>query len=87
MNIKTFIRRNSLAFYFILAYFISWGGILLALGPSGFRIFSGEKVLTQGLSTQLIFIWLAMLAGPSVACLLLTALVDGMKELKKNFFQ
>ena len=85
MNTKSFIRLNSLLFYFILTYSISWGGIFLALGPAGFQIFSGEKVLSQGLSTQLVFIWVSMLAGPTIACLLLTSLIDGMEGIKKLF--
>ncbi len=85
MNIKSFIRLNSLVFYFILVYSISWTGIFLVLGPGGFQIFSGEKVLSQGLSAQLIFIWVSMLAGPAIACLLLTTLVDGKEGLKKLF--
>jgi membrane protease YdiL (CAAX protease family) len=85
MNVKSFIRLNSLVFFFILAYSISWTGIFLALGPGGFQIFSGEKVLSQGLSAQLIFIWVSMLAGPTIACLLLTSLVDGKEGLKKLF--
>ena len=83
MNIKSIIRLNSLVFYFILAYFISWGGIFLSLGPGGFQLFSGEKVLSQGLSTQLVLIWVSMLAGPTIACLLLTSLSDGKEGIKK----
>ncbi len=83
MNIKSVIRLNSLAFYFILAYFISWGGIFLSLGPGGFQLFSGEKVLSQGLSTQLVLIWVSMLGGPTIACLLLTSLSDGKEGIKK----
>ena len=84
MSIKTFIRSRSLSFYFILAYAISWGGFLLSFGPDGFQIFQGESVLSQGFSERQSFIvWLGMLAGPSLACLLLTGIVDGKPGLKR----
>jgi len=80
---KKLLQKHVLITYFILAYFISWGGILLSFGPEGARIFQGENVLTEGFSRQLLFIWLAMLAGPSIAGILLTRLVDGKKGLQK----
>jgi len=82
-NIYSVIRRNSLSFYFILAYVISWGGISLSLSPGGFQIFSGEKVLSLGLSPQIALIWISMLAGPALSCLLLTSICDGKKGMKQ----
>ncbi len=83
-GIKTFIQSRSLLFYFILAYAISWGGFLLSFGPDGFKIFQGESVLSQGFSDkQSMIVWLAMLAGPSLAGLLLTGIVDGKSGLKR----
>ncbi len=84
MSIKTFIQSHSLLFYFILAYGISWGGFLLSFGPDGFKIFQGEGILSRGFSNrQSITVWLAMLAGPSLSCLLLTGIVDGKPGLKR----
>jgi len=82
---KKLIQKHVLMTYFILAYFISWGGILLSFGADGIRVFQGENVLTEGFSRQLLFIWLAMLAGPSIAGILLTRIVDGRKGLQKLF--
>ena len=83
MAMKEFMRDYSLLLYFLLTYLISWGGIILILGPSGFQIFSGEKVLTQGFSTQVLFIWLVMLAGPSFSSFFLTWIIDGKRGLKR----
>lgn len=62
--------------YFILAVIISWGGILLVLGPGGF---TGAVKATDA---QLPFLFLAMFAGPSVSGILLTGLVNGREGLR-----
>ena len=77
------LKRFPAASYFVLAYVIAWGGILLSFWPKSFSIYQGESVLAQGLSGQMMIVWLAMLAGPSVAGLLTTWLVDGRDGLKK----
>src|SRR5688572_20263440 len=82
---KKLIQKHGLITYFFLAYFISWGGILLSFGSEGIRIFPGENVLTEGFSRQLLFIWLAMLAGPGIAGILVARIVDGKKGLQKLF--
>lgn len=84
MSIKSFIQSRSLLIYFILAYAISWGGFFLSFGPDGFKIFQGESVLSQDFSNnQSLIVWLAMLAGPSLAGLLLTGIADGNPGLKR----
>ena len=79
---KKLILKHSLTTYFFLAYFIAWGGILLSFGSDGIRVLQGGNVLAEGFSKQLFVMWLAMLAGPSVAGILLTLLLDGKGGLK-----
>lgn len=66
-TIKAFINRHSVLLYFVLTFVLSWGSILSVVGP-------GVKKLPD---TQLPLVYLAILAGPSSAGLLLTGLVDG----------
>jgi hypothetical protein len=62
--------------YLALAYGLSWGGILIVLGASGFDL----KDLKQ-LDTALIF--KAMLAGPSVGALVMLASIEGRTGLRE----
>lgn len=69
------LRRYRVLTYYVLVFAISWGGMLIVVGPSG--IFSSQAnpaVLTQ-------FIYLAALAGPSVAGILMTSLVTALGVL------
>jgi CAAX protease family protein len=68
---KTFVIRHSVVAYFVLTFLISWGGILVVLGPGAF---TGATAPTEGL---LPLVYLAMFAGPSIAGILMTGLVDG----------
>ena len=68
---KTFVMRQPVVTYFVLTFLISWGGILVVLGPGAF---TGATSPTEGL---LPLVYLAMFAGPSVAGILMTGLVDG----------
>lgn len=68
---KTFVMRHPVLTYYVLTFLISWGGILVVLGPGAF---TGAPQRTD---VQLPFIYLAMLAGPTVAGLLLTGVVSG----------
>ena len=68
---KTFVMRHPVVTYFVLTFLISWGGILVVLGPGAF---TGATAPTEGL---LPLVFLAMFAGPSVAGILMTGLVDG----------
>src|SRR6476469_4522031 len=73
---RSFIRRYPAACYFTLAFGISWGGILAVIrgGPipappdDAHRLFS--------------LVYLAMLAGPSVAGIAMTGLVGGADGLR-----
>lgn len=77
-TIKAFIKRRPLLTYFALTFAISWGGILLVIGDPGALPATPEQ-----LETLLPFVVLAILAGPSVAGILLTGLVDGMAGLRE----
>lgn len=70
-TVKGFIDRRPLLTYFALAFAISWGGILAAIGPGGIL---GTEEPSAALMP---FVYLAMLLGPSVAGILLTGLVYG----------
>ena len=65
-----------------MAFAISWVGILLSFGQNGLHIFQGQDVLAGKYSSQLILIWLSMLAGPSLSGIFLTATIDGKRGLK-----
>jgi membrane protease YdiL (CAAX protease family) len=81
MAIKTFIERRPVFTYFALAYAIAWGGILLVVGPTGIPG-SGEE-----LERLRPLVFLAMIAGPSILGITLTAIVDGRKGLRRFFFR
>ena len=68
---KSFIKRRPVLIYYVLTFVISWGGILMAIGPGGIL---GTKELSEAL---LPFVYVALLAGPSISGLLLTGLVYG----------
>jgi membrane protease YdiL (CAAX protease family) len=78
MNIKAFIQRHPVASYFALAYVIPWVGILVGIGPKFIR---GEAL---GL-TEAMFMLLVMLAGPSLAGITMTRIVDGRSGLRDLF--
>jgi len=71
-----FLKRHSVLAYFALTFALSWGGILSVVGPGGI---AGNP---EQIEAQLPFVYLAMLAGPSVAGILLTCLVYGRKGLR-----
>ena len=71
-TIKTFIKRSPVLTYFALAFAISWGGVLLAIGGP-----SGIPGTPEAFGTLLPFVGLAMMAGPPVAGILLTGLSGG----------
>jgi hypothetical protein len=75
-TIKAFIKSHLWLAYFALAFAISWGGILLVVGPSGIP---GTREQTEMLLPLVV---LAMLAGPSVAGILLISLVNGRAGLR-----
>jgi hypothetical protein len=70
-TIKTFIKRHPVLIFYALVFVISWGGILILAGPGGIP---GTKEQVERLMP---FALLALFAGPSVAGILMTGLVDG----------
>ncbi|MDH4135841.1 MAG: CPBP family intramembrane metalloprotease, partial [Anaerolineae bacterium] len=74
---KDFIKSNPVLTYYALTFAISWGGILIVVGPGGIP---GTREEFERLLPVVI---LALLAGPSVAGLLLTGLVHGRAGLRE----
>ena len=75
-TITAFIKRHPLLTYYPLTFAISWGGMLLVIG--------GPKGLpgTPEQADRLMGIAFSLMAGPSVAGLLLTGLVSGSAGLR-----
>lgn len=68
MNVP--VRKHPVASYYALVFAISWGGILILLGPAG-------SPLSQEQSPWLPLVYLAMFAGPGIAGIVMTAVVEG----------
>ena len=79
MTIKALTERFPVSTYFALAFAISWGGILVmvGIGPGGI------PATTEQAETLLPFAVLAMLAGPSLAGMLLTGILQGRSGLRE----
>ena len=75
-TIKAFIKRHPLPIYFALTFAISWGVILIVVGPGGL------PGTPEQFETLIPFVGLAMLAGPPVAGILLISLVHGRAGLR-----
>ncbi len=73
-RITGFIRRHPIATFYTLVFAISWGGIVLILGPDGLFSTGATMPLAGGA---------ALLAGPSISGVLLTVLVDGKSGLRR----
>ena len=67
----TFINRHPLLAFYFLTFAISWGGFVFAVGP--------DSLINTNWQAAGAFLpaIVAMLAGPSIAGLLLTGLIDG----------
>ncbi len=68
-TIQAFVERHPLLSYLAFVFVISWGGVLIAIGPGDFPP-NGERFFRM-----IAFGYIAMLAGPSIAGLLLTGLI------------
>jgi membrane protease YdiL (CAAX protease family) len=77
-NPEAFIARHPVAIYFGLTFAISWGGALLTIGGSG-----AMRSTTPASDPRFAYALIAMLAGPSLAGLLMTALVSGRPGLRE----
>ena len=71
-TIMAFAKRHPLLTYFVLAFAISWGGILIVVGGPGGIL--AHRLLSD---MQVTLLYLAMIVGPSVAGILLNGLVHG----------
>jgi membrane protease YdiL (CAAX protease family) len=69
----TLIKRHPLTTYFALTFIISWGAILIIVGPGGIPV-TTEQVVMLGMATLL---------GPSIAGILLTGLASGRVGLRE----
>ena len=76
MKFELWLRRHPVCSFFVLAFGISWGGILVVLSATGF-----DLVELRPLDTGLIFVF--MLLGPSTSGLALTALLEGRAGLRR----
>lgn len=65
-----FVKKHPVLTYYALTFAISWGGILLVVGPGGF-------LSTTSTSPSFALAGTASILGPSLAGVLLTSLVDG----------
>jgi membrane protease YdiL (CAAX protease family) len=71
------MKRYPVALYFALAFAVAWLGILLVLGPDGIR---GGGSLAVGVAA---LVFLAMIAGPSSAGIVLTGILEGGAGLRR----
>jgi membrane protease YdiL (CAAX protease family) len=79
-TIKAFIKRHAVLTYYALAFAISWGGILLVIRANG-----GLPATQEEFARQVALAIPAMLGGPSVAGILVTALVSGKAGFRELF--
>jgi len=75
----TLIKKHPLLAYYLLTFALSWGGFVLVVGP---RSLFSTNWQAEGAFLSAIMV---MLAGPSVAGLLLTGLVDGRAGYRELF--
>ena len=78
-TITAFIMRHPVLSFYALAFAISWGGILIVVGGPG-----GYPGTPEQVAHLFLVVMLAWFAGPSVASILLTALVDGRAGLREQ---
>jgi uncharacterized protein len=76
-TIKPFVARHPAPVYFGVTFAISWGAALAAIGGS-----DGMRGTTPGSDPRFTYALIAMLAGPSVTGIFLTALVHGRTGLR-----
>lgn len=71
----TRLKRYALLIYFALAFAISWGAIIISVGPGGFPV----------TEDQLPVLIVAMLLGPSLAAVLAAAITSGGGGIRDLF--
>jgi len=71
----TFLKRHSVLIYFVLTLVISWGCLLLIMGPGGFIGVADVP------ADRIPLLFPGMFLGPTIAGLLMTGLVHGRSGL------
>lgn len=82
-TVSALIKRHPVIAYFSLTFAISWGGVLIVVGPSGLP--GTPRQFEELLPTAIV----AMLAGPLIAGILLMGLIHGragLRELLSRLF-
>jgi membrane protease YdiL (CAAX protease family) len=77
MSIASFTKRHSVISYFALAFAISWGGVLIVIGPGGIP----EIMELTTTNPLFLSVYLVTIAGPTIAGILLTFFVYGKAGL------
>ena len=72
--ITAFIKRHAVLTYYALVFAISWGDVLIVVGPTGFP---GTSAQVERLMPWVI---LAFLVGPALGGPVLTGLAYGLKS-------
>ena len=75
-SFQVFLKRHPVTTYFVLTFIITWGGILLVVGPTAL-------VSRNFQFLPMVFAYSFMLAGPSLAGILLTGLFYGRAGLRE----
>jgi uncharacterized protein len=75
-HIRELARRHAVLSYYLLVFAISWGGILILVAPGGIP---GQP---DDVARLFPFTLIALFAGPSVAGIVMTALVRGRSGLR-----
>jgi membrane protease YdiL (CAAX protease family) len=76
-KIKPFFKRHPVLIFYALTFVISWCGMLLVLGLDVSQA-DNEKI-----GRLMALVYAALLVGPSVAAILLTALLEGKEGLRR----
>jgi hypothetical protein len=74
-TVEAFIKRHPLVRYHALVLIISWGVVLRIVGPGGFPL------RWQRLERPGVLLYIAILAGPCSAGILMIGLIDGRSGL------
>jgi len=80
MTITGFAKRHAVLTYYSLAFAISWGVLLLIIYAQG-----GIPATQDEFARQVSFAIPAMLGGPGIAGILMTALVSGKTGFRDLF--
>ena len=84
-NIKAFIKSQPAWIYFALTFFISWGGVLMAIGGV-----SGIPANAEQIEKLLPLVVLTLTIGPILTSLVLISIIDGkngLRELLSRLFK